>query len=209
MKATLTISCSQCSARITFGRTRWSLGQIDLISFAARRADTWVRPATEFIMYGTFCFYWSIQALSGKPTVAPGALLGQPTVPPGVVAGWDYLVEGRMGVKTEFFPVVSGVCPGLAGILSRSVPVFVTIWPDRRGRILRTGAKCSGAKWVKFDGDSGAVESLVPCVPVHADPPRARARLGTNIRIGRSGSRANCSAEDRKGVAWGRVELPF
>ncbi|QDV21101.1 hypothetical protein Pan153_57830 [Gimesia panareensis] len=75
MKATLTISCSQCSARSTFGCTRWSLGQIDLISFAARRADTWVRPATEFIVYGTFCFYWSIQALSGKPTVAPGEFL--------------------------------------------------------------------------------------------------------------------------------------
>ncbi|QDT30156.1 hypothetical protein Enr10x_55160 [Gimesia panareensis] len=172
MKATLTISCSLYSARITFGRTRWSLGQIDLISFAARRADTWVSPATEFIVYGTFCFYWSIQALSGKPTVAPGELHL------GVSTDCVDLVEGRVGVKTEFFPVVSGVCPGLAGILSRSVPVFVTMWPDRRGRILRTGANCSGVKRVKIDGDSGAVESLVPCVPVHADPPRARARWG-------------------------------
>ena len=135
MKATLTVSCSLRSARLAFGPTRCLV---------------------EFFQKGGPC------ALLGEPTVPPDEQYwGEPTVPPGVVPGGDYLVEGRAGVKGEFCPAVSGFCPGVTGILSRSVPVFVTVWPDRRGRTSRTGANCSSGKPVKNGGDSGAAVVVV------------------------------------------------
>ena len=88
-------------------------------------------------------------------------------------------VEGRVGVKTEFCPLVSGI---LSWCVSDFVPIclgFVPLWSGCLGGKLRTGAGCSRENRVKIDGDSGVVETVMFDVPVCVDVPRARARKGT------------------------------
>jgi len=86
--------------------------------------------------------------------------------------------EGDAGGKTEFFPDVSRFCPDLSGILSRSVLVFVPMWPDPKGGTGRTGSQMSGENRVKSDENSGAVALVVPQMQCTYRRPRARARWG-------------------------------
>ena len=75
-------------------------------------------------------------------------------------------VKWRLGVKTEFCPLVPGFCPGLSGILSccdRFVSWFAL---NIEGLTLRSSAICSSRQPVKSDGDSAVVASLVPDVLV-------------------------------------------
>ncbi|QDU52724.1 hypothetical protein Pan110_51040 [Gimesia panareensis] len=92
-------------------------------------------------------------------------------------------VEGRVGVKTNFCPDVAGLCPVFVLIVSIFGPIL-SRFDLTRGRTFRTGSKCSGGKRVKIDGISGAVASLVRCVPVLANPPRARATFGAEYEWG-------------------------
>ncbi|QDV21541.1 hypothetical protein Pan153_62310 [Gimesia panareensis] len=79
-----------------------------------------------------------------------------------------------VGGMTKFCPKVAGICPGLSRNLSRSGLIL-----SRLGAcFLRIGSQKIDGSSVKIDGDSGAFESVVRCVPVLADPSRARARLG-------------------------------
>ena len=96
---------------------------------------------------------------------------------------WNF-EEGRVGVKTEYCPGVSGICPGLAGILSRSVLNFVSMWPDSKGGTWRTGSPCFAGKPVKIDVDTGAAASLVPQMQCTYHRPRARARWGQTYVLG-------------------------
>ena len=75
-------------------------------------------------------------------------------------------VKWRLGVKTEFCPLVPGFCPGLSGILSccdRFVSWFAL---NMEGRTLRTGVLCSSIQSVKSDADSAVVSALVQDVLV-------------------------------------------
>ena len=88
-------------------------------------------------------------------------------------------VEGRVGVKTEFCPLVSGILSWCVSDFVPICPAFVPLWPGCQGEKLRTGANCSREDRVKIDGDSGVVETVMFDVPVCVDVPRARARKGT------------------------------
>ena len=88
-------------------------------------------------------------------------------------------VEGRVGVKTEFCPLVSGILSWCVLKFVPICPAFVPLWPGCQGEQLRTGAGCSSEARVKIDGDSGVVETVVLDIPVCVDVPRARARKGT------------------------------
>jgi len=79
-----------------------------------------------------------------------------------------------VGGMTKFCLSVARFCPGLSRNLSRSGLIL-----SRLGACyLRTGSQKTGGFPVKNDSDAGAFESVVRCVPVLADPSRARARLG-------------------------------
>ncbi|WP_145458747.1 hypothetical protein [Gimesia panareensis] len=82
--------------------------------------------------------------------------------------------EGRGEVKTKFCPNVARFCPVFVLILSIS-GLSLSRCGLTRGETFRTGSRQAGEKRVKIDGDSGAVVALVRRVPVHANPPRARA----------------------------------
>lgn len=88
-------------------------------------------------------------------------------------------VEGHVGVKTEFCPLVSGILSWCVSDFVPICPAFVPLWPGCLGGKLRTGANCSRENRVKIDGDSGVVETVMFDVPVCVDVPRARARKGT------------------------------
>ncbi len=88
-------------------------------------------------------------------------------------------VEGHVGVKTEFCPLVSGILSWCVSDFVPICPAFVPLWPGCLGGKLRTGANCSSENRVKIDGDSGVVETVMFDVPVYVDVPRARARKGT------------------------------
>ncbi|QDT24013.1 hypothetical protein HG66A1_58390 [Gimesia chilikensis] len=92
-------------------------------------------------------------------------------------------VEGRVGVKTEFCPLVSGILSWCVLKFVPICPAFVPLWPGCQGEQLRTGAGCSSEARVKIDGDSGVVETVVLDIPVCVDVPRARARMGTGYAL--------------------------
>lgn len=88
-------------------------------------------------------------------------------------------VEGRVGVKTEFCPLVSRILSWSVSDFVPICPAFVPLWPGCEGERLRTDAGCSSESRVKIDGESGVVETVMLDVPVCVDVPRARARKGT------------------------------
>ncbi|QDV17259.1 hypothetical protein Pan153_18940 [Gimesia panareensis] len=95
------------------------------------------------------------------------------------------LPNGRWGSRQNFVPM----WPDFVRFLSRLCPNLGQICPyfaQFGERTFRMPSKCSGGKRMKITSDSGASESLVRCVPVHANPPRARARLGAAYDSGRS-----------------------
>ena len=84
----------------------------------------------------------------------------------GLAAGGQDRILSRCGLILS--------CSGRDFVLVRpdSVPVCHVLWE----RAWHSGANCLGENMVKIDAGSGADVSLVPTVPVSADPPRARAR---------------------------------
>ncbi len=85
-------------------------------------------------------------------------------------------VERHREVKTEFCPDVAGFCPGVAWILSLSDRSLSWSALNMMGGTFRMCSDCSRENLVKSGTDSGVVASVVSCVPVHAELPRARAR---------------------------------